>query len=149
MQLIIGSIVRGHGVASGCSNDNRFPDGTLSLQCPIFESMGLDLTGYYKATINVSVHPFKPKPIKAFQTFRRVKWHPDCAAEDFSFFEVKLNLADDNSVSGLIYWPHPETKPEHFQDPHVIEIMAPKIQGLTTGDKISFKVDKQQMHFHK
>ena len=79
--------MRGHGVASGCSNDDRFPDGTLSLQCPIFESMGLDLTGYYKATINISVHPLKPKPIKAFQTFRSVKWHPDCEAEDFSFFE--------------------------------------------------------------
>ena len=32
MQLITGSIVRGHGVASGCSNDERFPDGTLGLR---------------------------------------------------------------------------------------------------------------------
>ena len=52
-------------------------------------------------------------------------------------------------MSGLIYWPHPETKPEHFQDPHVVEIMAPKIQGLLLDDKLSFKVDKQQMQFHK
>ena len=149
MQLITGSIVRGHGVASGCSNDERFPDGTLSLQWPFFINMGLDLNRYHRATINISVCPLRPEPVCAFQTFRNIKWHPDCAAEDFSFFQVELKLEDDESVDGLIYWPHPETKPEHFQDPHVIEIMAPKIPELSLGDKVTFLVNKSQMRFYK
>ena len=149
MQLITGSIVRGHGVASGCSNDERFPDGTLSLQWPFFINMGLDLNRYYRATINISVCPLRPEPVCAFQTFRNIKWHPDCPAEDFSFFQVELKLEDDKSVDGLIYWPHPETKPEHFQDPHVIEIMAPKIPELSLGDKVTFLVNKSQMRFYK
>ena len=149
MQLITGSIVRGHGVASGCSNDERFPDGTLSLQWPFFINMGLDLNRYHRATINISVCPLRPEPVCAFQTFRNIKWHPDCAAEDFSFFQVELKLEDDKSVDGLIYWPHPETKPEHFQDPHVIEIMAPKIPELFLGDKVTFLVNKSQMRFYK
>ena len=149
MQLITGSIVRGHGVASGCSNDERFPDGTLSLQWPFFINMGLDLNRYHRATINISVCPLRPEPVCAFQTFRNIKWHPDCAAEDSSFFQVELKLEDDKSVDGLIYWPHPETKPEHFQDPHVIEIMAPKIPELSLGDKVTFLVNKSQMRFYK
>lgn len=149
MQLITGSIVRGHGVASGCSNDERFPDGTLGLQWPFFISKGLDLNRYYRATINISVCPLRPEPVCAFHTFRNIKWHPDCPAEDFSFFQVELKLEDDKSVDGLIYWPHPETKPEHFQDPHVIEIMAPKIPELSLGDKVTFLVNKSQMRFYK
>ena len=64
-------------------------------------------------------------------------------------FQVELKLEDDRSVDGLIYWPHPETKPEHFQDPHVIEIMAPKIPELSLGDKVTFLVNKSQMRFYK
>ena len=68
--------------------------------------------------------------------------------EDFSFFKVELLVSDAKSVDGLIYWPHPETKPEHFQDPHVIEVVAPKVEGLSLKDKVSIKVNREQIYFH-
>ena len=148
VQLISGSIVSGHGVASGCSNDPRFPEGTLSLQWPIFEDLGFNFIGYHRATINISVHPMKPVLVKSLCTFRNVKWHVDCGAEDFSFFKVELLVSGAKSVDGLIYWPHPETKPEHFQDPHVIEVVAPKVEGLSLKDKVSIKVNREQIYFH-
>ena len=57
MDIISGKIVKGHGVASGRARDPRFPEGTLALQWPIFEINGLNLDGYYRATINISVFP--------------------------------------------------------------------------------------------
>ena len=128
-----GKIVEGHGVASGRSGDPRFPSGTLGLQWKYFEELGLDLSGIYKGTINISVEPLTPKPIKALHTFREIRWHPECPAEDFSFFEVRIQVEGTESVRGYIYWPHPETKPEHFQDPHVVEILAPKLSGIRSG----------------
>ena len=58
--LINGTVVRGHGVASGCAGDPRFPAGTLGLQLPIFASLGLQLDGFYHGTINVSLAPLVP-----------------------------------------------------------------------------------------
>ena len=88
MDIISGQIVKGHGVASGRAGDPRFPEGTLALQWPIFEKNGLNLNGYYRATINISVFPLKPNPVNPTHAFKNVKWHADCPAEDFSFFEV-------------------------------------------------------------
>ena len=73
---IHGVVTTGHGVASGRAGDERFPDGTLALQWPLFEAGGLDLSGVHRATINASVAPLKPKPVHARFTFPQLKWHP-------------------------------------------------------------------------
>ncbi len=147
MDIIFGQIVKGHGVASGRAGDPRFPEGTLALQWPIFEKNGLNLNGYYRATINISVFPLKPNPINPTHTFKNVKWHADCPAEDFSFFEVSLSVGLSKCVTGLIYWPHPETKPEHFQDPSVIEVTAPKIDEVSSNDSVRLWVDPRTIFF--
>jgi hypothetical protein len=145
--LIEGRVIRGHGVASGRAGDERFPAGTLGLQLPIFESLGLKLDGFYHGTINVSLAPLVPQPQQPLVTFRDVQWHPGCAAEDFSFFDIRVAGPDRLPVSAYIYWPHPETKPEHFQDPHVVEVLAPHLEDVSEGLPAWLWVDPSRMIF--
>ena len=48
-------------------------------------------------------------------------------------------------VLALIYHPHPETKPEHFQSPDVLEVLAPPIHGLMYGMQLALAIDPAQM----
>jgi hypothetical protein len=50
-------------------------------------------------------------------------------------------------VSGLIYFPHPETKPEHFQKPDVLELLLPWTAGMDYGGKLQLEVPGGQMMF--
>ena len=43
-----------------------------------------------------------------------------------------------------IYWPHPETKPEHFQPGGVAEVIAPPVPGLAYGDRVALETDPGQ-----
>jgi len=145
--LINGIVVSGHGVASGYAGDPRFPGGTLALQLPIFRQLGLDLEGLHLGTLNVSVAPLLPQPQRALSTFRDIKWHPDCPAEDFSFFDMRIATTEGKPVPAYIYWPHPETKPEHFQDSHVVEILAPRLEDIAEGLPVRLWIDPGRMKF--
>lgn len=145
--LINGIVVSGHGVASGYTGDPRFPGGTLALQLPIFRQLGLDLEGLHLGTLNVSVAPLLPQPQRALSTFRDIKWHPDCPAEDFSFFDMRIATTEGEPVPAYIYWPHPETKPEHFHDPHVVEILAPRLEDIAEGVPVRLWIDPGRMKF--
>ena len=46
---------------------------------------------------------------------------------------------------GLIYYPHPETKPEHFQAADILEIITFKIDDLNYGDEVILEVDNRQI----
>jgi hypothetical protein len=52
-----------------------------------------------------------------------LKWHPTEPAEDFSFFDIRAAGPVGEPVAGLIYYPHPDTKPVHFQQPDVLELL--------------------------
>ena len=119
--MIHATVVRGYGVASGIGGDPRFPEGTLSLQIPLFTEQGFDLSQFHPGTINLDIAPSRYQIVRAKQTFNDLKWHPDRPAETFSFFDCTID-----GIPALIYHPHPETKPEHFQSPTVLEILAPK-----------------------
>jgi hypothetical protein len=128
---IVGRVVSGHGVASGKADDPRFPVGTLSMQQPFFLERGLDVSRFHGGTLNVSIKPRRYHIIKSAFTFRKVKWTPDLPAEDFSFFDCRIGKPDCGKfVDALIYYPHPETKPEFFQDSSTLEIVAPFIDDI-------------------
>lgn len=148
MDLIItATIVRGHRVASGQNGDPRFPGGTIQMQLPSFATLGLDLSGFYPGTLNVSIAPLQYRVVKPRFTFRQVKWHPVEPAEDFSFFDVVVHRHCASSVVGFIYFPHPDTKPEHFQKPDVLELLLPWTEGLSYGQSIQLEVPCDQMQF--
>ena len=142
-QRISGTLIRGHGVASGIGGDQRFPGGTIRLQSPEFLKAGIDLSGFHVGTLNVSIAPREYEVINAKATVRNVDWSPSSQPEDFSFFDCRV-LAP-HPIDGLIYRPHPETKPEHLQPPDMLEILAPFIEGLEYGGRIEFEIDDTQL----
>ncbi|MBL9185795.1 MAG: hypothetical protein JNN17_26845 [Verrucomicrobiaceae bacterium] len=137
-------IVRGHRVASGLNGDPRFPGGTLAMQAPHFAKLGLDLSRYHPSTLNVSIAPRQYRVLRPWRTFERLQWHPVEPAETFSFFEARLRHGG-RSHEALIYLPHPETKPEHFQSADVLEVLAPWIDDLGYGVTVELEIDPAQM----
>jgi hypothetical protein len=144
-QTVAARVVQGHRVASGLNQDLRFPGGTLQMQTPHFLALGLDLSVFYRGTVNVSISPLCYRIVKARHTFRKVKWHPTEAAEDFSFIDVGLERPTGPAIAGLIYYPHPETKPEHFQQPDVLELLLPFVEGLGCGTAVNLEIPTAQM----
>lgn len=140
-----GVIQQGYGVASGKAGDRRFPNGTIAMQKPIFAQKGLDLEEYFPGTLNVSIHPYTYSVKQAKYTFRNVKWSSEQPSEDFSFFDCEVILKNGRKLEGLIYYPHPETKPEHFQKSEILEILTPFIQNLHYGDEVILEIDRRQI----
>ena len=141
--VVPGVVIRGHGVASGRAGDPRFPHGTVAMQVPFFRERGLDLAGFHPGTVNVDVSPLSFRPGPDALLFERVKWHPDLPAETFSFARAALVRGGDR-FPAWIYWPHPETKPEHFQPGGVAEILAPFVPGLACGDRVAIETAPSQ-----
>ncbi len=142
---VAGKVVQGHGVASGQANDARFPEGTVQMQMPLFAAQGLRLDAYFPGTINVSIHPKSYTVRQAKHTFKQVKWAKNAPPEDFSFFDCQVVLATGQRLPGLIYYPHPETKPEHFQDPATLEVLTEFIEGVSYGMTIGLELDPSQL----
>lgn len=151
-QILSGKVVEGHRVASGQNADPKFPGGTLAMQLPHFQERGLDLSDYHLATLNLSVAPLTIDCVwqNSLATFRDVRWHPTEPAEDFSFFPVAIRRqgeGDTSWIDGLIYYPHPDTKPAHFQPEGMIEILAERfLASLGYGDRIELAVNPKQVH---
>ena len=145
IQVITARLMQGHRVASGRNGNPRFPGGTLLMQQPHFLALGLDIGVFHRGTLNVSIAPLSYRVVKPRLTFRNVKWHPVEPMEDFSFFDVQLVGPNNGAIAGLIYYPHPETKPEHFQAPDVLELLLPFIEGLSYGMELSLGIPAGQM----
>ncbi|MFN2456184.1 MAG: hypothetical protein ABR577_18425 [Pyrinomonadaceae bacterium] len=140
-----GVVIKGHEVASGRASDARFPGGTIAMQKPFFRERGLDLDQYYSGTINISIAPYRYKIKKAKCTFRNVKWSQDVPPEDFSFFDCRIIHANGEAADGLLYYPHPETKPQHFQPAGVLEVLTSHIEGLRYGMELIIELDSEQL----
>ena len=143
MHTLQATVVRGHGVASGVARDPRFPAGTLQMQFPFFAKHGLQLGGFFPGTINLDISPASYRILQPKQTIADLRWHPDCPPETFSFFDCRID-----GEAALIYYPHPETKPEHFQSPSVLEILAPELEGIRYGKRVQLSTKPQQIEFH-
>lgn len=145
--MISATIVQGHRVASGLNGNPRFPGGTVRMQLPFFHALGLDLSSFYPGTLNVSLAPLSYQVVRPRHTFRAVKWHPTEPEEDFSFFDVAVHRESGEPVHGWVYHPHPDTKPEHFQKPDVLELLLPWTEGLPYGTRLRLEVPAEQMTF--
>ena len=140
---VAGVIVQGYGVASGKGGDLRFPEGTLSLQWPIFNAHGLNLDAFFMGTINVSIKPYAFSSLEPLRMFPNIKWCDEFPAEDFSFFDARLCVRG-NWHTGLIYYPHPDTKPDHQQDRSTVEVLMPWIDDLSYGQEVRLAGDADQ-----
>lgn len=133
--LVLNGVVgRGYGVCSGQAKDSPYPAGSLVLQKPFFLERGLDLSAFFSGSLNVSIAPYHWKISKASHTFRQVNWFKELS-EDFSFIACRLGV-QDVWHDAMVYYPHPETKPDHFLEDTVIEVMAAPLAGIGYGSAV-------------
>lgn len=137
--IIKGKIVKGHGVASGISKTTPYPNGSLEMQFPFFKEMGLDLFHYYLGTINIDISPFIWKPLKPDYYLKNVRWTDQIPPESFMFFECD-SIFESKTYSGMIYFPDPKTKVQHFQREDMIELISTKIPNLEYGKEILIEI---------
>jgi hypothetical protein len=141
-----GFVVEGYRVASGPSRD--YPYGALDRQRPIFKLRGLDLEGYFNGTLNIDLRPFTFKMIKPEFTFRHVEWTDLHPPENFSFSHCTV-IYKEFEYKGWVYYPHPETKLRHFQNPSLMEVIAHKISDIKYGDEVRVLVNPERIEVSK
>ena len=142
--LMSGIIKPGHQVASGLAKDSPYDRGTLEMQLPFFKDLGLDLSCYFLGTLNISISPYIFTVKQPQYTFKNVKWHPNYAAETFSFSACQVIYQQVN-YRGFIYYPHPETKIGHFQDDSILEVITYPIPNINYGDRVHLEINSQEI----
>jgi hypothetical protein len=139
---ISGILLQGYRVASGPSKD--YPYGTLEKQRPFFAALGLDLSQYFNGTLNIDIRPFAFKPRRPQFTFHHVAWTDLHPPEHFSFSRctVVFHKIDHD---GWVYYPHPETKLRHFQNPSLMEVIAVPIADIQYGDRVDVHINEEEL----
>lgn len=132
---------QGYQLASGRGANNPFGDSTIKLQLPYFKERGFDLyehiPNFVLGSVNVVLDNAQLKLKKADYTFEDLYWTDVVAPETFSFIHCTLEH-NGSAYKGLVYYPHPETKPAtnaHHYDR--IEVIAEPVIGLEYGDEVT------------
>jgi hypothetical protein len=141
-----GILTRGHQVASRPSKD--YPFSTLEKQKPVFKSLGLDLSAYFNGTLNISIAPLTFEMSAPEITFEHVEWTDLHPPETFSFSRCTV-IFKGTEYSGWVYYPHPETKRAHFQNPSLIEVITYEIPKIHYGDELAVEIDPREITVKK
>jgi hypothetical protein len=137
-----GKVVKGYRVASGPSAD--YPFGALDRQRPIFKLHGLDLSDYFNGTLNIDISPRAFKLIKPQFTIHNVEWTDLHPPEHFSFSRCKV-IFKEMEYDGWVYYPHPETKLRHFQNPSLLEVIGMEIKDIHYGDEVDVLLNAEEI----
>jgi len=142
---IVGSgfqFASGRAVGRG-THPSPFSDATLRLQDRHFRDRGIDLDALVPGRVLGTINLRLPYPLvlgRADFTAEAVAWTDDerdpaarIAPETFSFLRCCF-CYDGQYHAGLLYYPHPETKPAtNDHDFHVLEVIAPPVANLSAG----------------
>ena len=142
IKRLSGTLVRGHQVASRPSA--AYPYSSLEKQKPYFKTLGLDLYPYFNGTLNISIAPITFEMIKPEFTFPLVEWTDLHPPETFSFSRCNV-IFKSVEYAGWVYYPHPETKKTHFQNPSLVEVIAYPIPGIQYGDELEVKLNTDEV----
>jgi len=144
MNSIHAIIKQGHKIASGQADNSPYPAGSITMQAPHFKAHGINLGGYYPATLNLSITPHTFKIIAPEFTVYAIHWAEGFEAEDFSFSKCEI-IVNNERYRGLVYYPHPETKLNHFHSASIIEVISPYIPNIHYGDQVIFKYNPAEI----
>ena len=137
-----GILVRGHQVASRPSQ--AYPYSSLEKQKPFFKERGLDLYEYFNGTLNISIAPCTFEMSAPEFTFPRVEWTDLHPPETFSFSRCKV-IFREIEYEGWVYYPHPETKKTHFQNPSLVEVITYSIPGIQYDDRLELVLNTDEV----
>ena len=142
MKRLTGILVRGHQVASRPSQ--AYPYSSLEKQKPFFKELGLDLYEYFNGTLNISIAPHTFEMSAPEFTFPLVEWTDLHPPETFSFSRCKV-IFREIEYEGWVYYPHPETKKTHFQNPSLVEVITYSIPGIQYGDRLKLDLNTDEV----
>ena len=134
--------MQGHQVASRPSA--AYPYSSLEKQKPYFKERGLDLSPYFNGTLNISIAPLEFEMTQPEFTFELVAWTDLHPPETFSFSRCKVWF-EGKEYAGWVYYPHPETKKTHFQNPSLIEVITYEIANIKYGDPLEVEVNPREI----
>ena len=139
---LTGTVMQGHQVASRPSA--AYPYSSLEKQKPYFKDLGLDLSAYFNGTLNISIAPLEFEMTKPELTFELVEWTDLHPPETFSFSRCKVKF-EGKEYEGWVYFPHPETKKTHFQNPSLVEVITYEIANIKYGDAIELVINRGEI----
>jgi hypothetical protein len=139
-----GTLVRGHGVASGLAPDSPYPAGSIAMQAPLLAARGVDLSPFFAGTLNLAFADSRWRLNNADARIEELHWTELHPPETFSFWHVALRPPGAAPLQALLYWPHPETKCRHHQQADRLELLAPWIPGLSAGSTLELGVDPRR-----
>jgi hypothetical protein len=139
---LTGILMQGHQVASRPSRN--YPYSSLEKQKPYFKALGLDLRPYFNGTLNISIAPFQFEMTAPEFTFELVEWTDLHPPETFSFSRCRVKFAGQ-AYEGWVYYPHPETKKNHFQNPSLVEVITHEIAGIKYGDRLELELNPNEI----
>lgn len=137
-----GVLTQGHRVASAPSA--AYPYSSLEKQKPFFKALGLDLYEYFNGTLNISIAPAIFKMTRPALTFLLVEWTDLHPPETFSFSRCRAWFKEQ-MYAGWVYYPHPETKKTHFQNPSLVEVITCEIPGIHYGNALEVELDTDEI----
>ena len=110
------------------------------MQMPFFKQQGLDLDAYFngnfvKGTLNVSFAPQTYDILKPEYFMRSVKWTDAFPAENFYLSPAEITYRA-KKYRAMIYIPDPSTKPDHFNPPTMVDVLAEPVAGIQYGDAL-------------
>lgn len=145
--VIQGELVRGHQIASGANPNSPYPAGSVALQIPFFKQLGLDLSEYVAATLNVSVAPKTLVWNTPCFKFEQVAWIAGFNPETFWFAPCNV-CYEGGTYEAWVYYPHPETKTRHFHNESLVELICKQhIPAIQYGDRIELHFSLQYFDF--
>ena len=137
-----GVLVQGHRVASGPSA--AYPYSSLEKQKPFFKSLGVDLVPYFNGTLNISIAPAIFEMACPEFTFPLVEWTDLHPPETFSFSRCRVKF-QNVLYEGWVYYPHPETKKTHFQNPSLVEVITCELPNIRYGDALEVDLNPEEI----
>ncbi|MBI2025339.1 hypothetical protein HYT04_00930 [Candidatus Kaiserbacteria bacterium] len=142
-QRVEGIVVKGWKIASGLATENPFGGSTIKMQIQLFKELGLDLSGCYPGTLNVSIAPRTRTILVREPNYCGLKWHPDLT-EDFFIFKCRLCFRGV-CYDGWVYHPDKSKGARHQHKQDTFEILAPLIPGITYRDTVVLILDPNEI----
>jgi len=145
---IEGIVARGYGIASGTNKDGiPGPNGEILKdsfvrQRSFFEKKIPGIKHIWTGTINLDISP-KNARMRTFDYEITCEWHPGLT-ETFGVVEgVWVHFKGKIYSPAFIYYPMPSEI--HVPRHEIIEILAPKIEGLAYGDRVMIDVSSRKI----
>ena len=146
--LVEGIVSQGYRIASGLNKEGvPGPNGEILTdsfvrQRPFFEKEIPELKNVWTGTINIDIAPRICRMTKLDHEVT-CEWHPGIT-EIFGIVEdVAITYRGKRYEPAFIYYPLPSKI--HTPRDSVIEVLAPKIDGLAYGDEISIEVSPEKL----